>query len=203
MGTELERFPAWFKQAAIFWVDQERGIYKPPDGREWKRKGVVKTEILRACGITTNYHDQKKRIWEHPAFLKCLEEERRKRDLGLQHLITDIEQQVGPLHATRLDIQKHMVELFAKGPSNEPDDDALTPKDYATTSLQWIRYIDEVEGRGEARKQDAIADIAQSLAKTNAVTSEAMADVASLMRQFHEQEMSKLGVIEGRGEWDE
>jgi hypothetical protein len=192
----------WFPTAACIQVDMERGIYKPADGREWKRKGVVKQEILRACGITTNYHNARERIWEHPAYLKCLEDERRKRDLGIQHVISDIEQQVGPLHATRLDIQKNMVALFAKAPDAE-DPEALSPKDYATTSLQWIRYIDEVEGRGEARKQDAIADIAQSLAKTNAVTSEAMADVASLMRQFHEQEMSKLGVIEGRGEWDE
>ena len=61
----------WFQKAVLIWVDMERGLYewgkKPPKNKDGSYR-VVKSQILKDCGISRDYHDQKGRIWENPHF---------------------------------------------------------------------------------------------------------------------------------------
>lgn len=192
----------WFPKAACIFVDMERGIYpgwekkKPKDGKY----PVIKKKILQDLDISTDYHDQKGRIWENPYFLKALELERRRRDTGLATVAKEMEKVVGPLHETREKVISNVKGIFEKEPDAE-DPLALSPKDYVAHALQWIRYIDETEGRTAAAKQAGIEHIMAEMATAKRMDSEMIADVVGLMKQFNDQTMMKVGmIVDGEGE---
>ena len=188
----------WFKSAAIVQVDMERGLY------DWGRKAprnpdgtyrVVRKQILREVGVSPEAHDARKRIWENPSYEKLVRQERSRRDIGIRDMMAEVEKAVGPLHETRLIIEKHLKDIFERGPDSE-DPDCLSPKDYVHESLALIRYIDETEGRFESVKVQGLETV---LAAVGANVSQNMTDQAlQLVKEYRALQDAKLAnVIDG------
>ncbi len=189
----------WFPQAASTYIDMERGLYWTERGIKKKpnKDGtypVVKRQILKDLGITVDYHDAKGRIWENPDFLKCLADERRRRDLGLACVTKEIEKVVGPLHETRAKVIENVKTIFERPPDAE-DPEALSPKDYVSSALQWIKYIDETEGRTESAKQQTLENIMADMAQANRVSTEMMGSAFELLKQYRDEQDKKLGML--------
>lgn len=180
----------------------ERGLYEFAKPRKQRKDGtypVVKTQILKDLDISVDYHDQKKRIWDNPYFLRAVEKERRRRDLGIANVVKEIEAIHGPLHKVREDIQKNMAEVFSKPPDAD-DPEALSPRDYVSQGMSVIRYIDETEGRTEAAKAAGIEGIMADMATTNRVNAEMMGAAMELLKKRREEQDKRLemaGVIDG------
>lgn len=189
----------WFASAASILVDMERGLYWTEHGIK-KKPGkdgiypVVKRQILKDLGITTDYHDAKNRIWENPEFLQCVADERRRRDLGLMTVTKELEKVTGPLHETREKVISNVKTIFERPPDAE-DPEALSPKDYVSSALQWIKYIDETEGRSEAKKQETLEAIMADMAATSRVSTEMMGDAMDLLKQYRDEQDKKLGML--------
>ena len=199
MGKQVR---AWLPAAAAIWVDMERGLYpwpnKPPKHGDGSSR-VVRKQILKDLGLSPDYRAQRRRIWEHPAFLRCLQSENRRRDLGLAGLVTQMEARSGPLRDTRQRVIEQVKGIFARTPDAE-DPMALTPAQYVKEGREWIRYIDEVEGRFESENEDSIEAIMAMQAGTNRITAQMMNTAMELLRSHRddaEKKLRSLGVIEG------
>jgi len=201
MPTPSDR--PWFPDAARHYVDMERGTFdwgeqKPPrkkDGSYLVRHG----RILTLCGIQRNYAKASERIWGNPHFLKALEAERRRRDYGLEKVIGEMEAKTGPLRETREKVITTVKEIFARTPDSD-DPMALTPREYVREGREWIRYIDEVEGKFEGEKEASIESILAQQAGTNRITAQMMNTAMELLRSHRddsEKKLRSLGVIEG------
>ena len=192
----------WFPKAAVIWVDMKRGLYDWPKQKKPKADGtypVVKTQILKDLGLDVNYHNQKVRIWANPHFLRAVELEERRRDLGIANVVKEIEAIHGPLHAVREDIQKNMQDIFSRAPDAE-DPTALSPRDYVSQGMAVIRYIDETEGRTEAAKAGGIEHILSEMATTNRVNAEMVGAAFDILKTRRAEQDRMLGVIEGSAE---
>lgn len=193
----------WFPRAAMLWADQQRGIYPWPKPKKPKADGtypVVKSQILKDLGITTDYHNQRQRIWENPFFLKALEVENRRRDLGIEKVTKEIEKVVGPLHETRSKVIDNVKKVFEREPDEE-DPLALSPQQYVKEGREWIRYIDETEGRTESEKEQTIDHIMSDMARTNRVNAEMIGEAMGLLTSHRREQDERLSVyIEGTAE---
>lgn len=195
---------AWLPEAATIWVDMERGIYpwegKPPRHRDGRSR-VVKGQIMKDLGIT-GYTGGQGKIWNSPQFLKCLEDEKRRRDLGLADVIGQMEVQTGPLHETRQKVIDNVKLIFERAPDSE-DPTALSPQQYVKEGREWIRYIDEIEGRFEGQKQNTIESILAEQAQTNRISAEMMGGAMELLadyRRNQDRRLAAMGAIEGEAE---
>ena len=110
-----------------------------------------------------------------------------------------MEAQGGPLRETRQKVIEHVKRIFARTPDSE-DPMALTPQQYVKEGREWIRYIDEVEGRFEGDKEDSIESIMAMQAGTNRITAEMMNTAMELLkghRDESEKRLRQMGIIEG------
>ncbi len=202
MSDEQQNDRKWFGKAAVIWVDMKRGLYDWPKARKPKADGtypVVKTQILKDLDLDVNYHNQKVRIWANPYFLRAVELEERRRDLGIANVVKEIEAIHGPLHKVREDIQKNMQDIFSRPPDAE-DPQALSPRDYVSQGMSVIRYIDETEGRTEAAKAGGIEHIMSEMATTNRVNAEMVGAAFEILKTRRAEQDRMLGVIEGSAE---
>jgi len=198
----------WFPDAARTWVDMERGVY---DWGERKvprnKKGeylVIKARVLTDCRITAKYANASWQIWSNPFFLKALEAERRRRDYGLEKVINELEAKSGPLRDTREKVITTVRDIFERTPDSD-DPMALTPAQYVKEGREWIRYIDEVEGRFEGEKEATIESILAQQAGTNRITAQMMNTAMELLRSHRddsEKRLRSMGVVID-GELDE
>ena len=196
----------WFPKAVSIWVDMERGIYDWGE-RKTPRKmdgsfRVVHSRILKDLGMAQNYGDQHNRIWQNPYFLEDLTAERRRRDYGLEKVIGDLEAKTGPLRGTREKVITTVKDIFERTPDSD-DPMALTPSQYVKEGREWIRYIDEVEGRFEGEKEATIESILAQQAGTNRITAQMMNTAMELLskhRDESEKKLRSMGVIEGTAE---
>lgn len=196
----------WFPQAATIYVDMERGTFdwgekKPPrkkDGSYLVRTGL----ILTLMGKSPNYKSAHENIWNNPHFLRALEAERRRRDYGLEKVIHELEAKTGPLRETRDKVITTVKDIFDRVPDSE-DPMALTPQQYVREGREWIRYIDEVEGKFEGEKEATIESILAQQAGTNRITAQMMNTAMELLRSHRddsERKLRSMGVIEGSAE---
>jgi hypothetical protein len=186
----------------------ERGVY---DWGERKvprnKKGeylVIKARVLNDCRITAKYANASWQIWNNPFFLKALEAERRRRDYGLEKVINELEAKSGPLRGTRDKVITTVKEIFERTPDSD-DPMALTPAQYVKEGREWIRYIDEVEGRFEGEKEATIESILAQQAGTNRITAQMMNTAMELLRSHRddsEKKLRSMGVVID-GELDE
>jgi hypothetical protein len=204
LNIETQTDRKWFPAAARIHEDMRRGLYWTEKGIKKKpnKDGdfpVVQKDILRALGIDVNYHNARVRIWTNPYFLRALEQEQRRRNLGLQTVAKEMEKVVGPLHETREKVIKHVKDIFDRAPDAE-DPECLSPKDYVSSALQWIKYIDETEGRTESDKQATLEDIMRDSIATSRVSAEMVGSAMELLLDHRRQQDERLkmaGVIEG------
>jgi hypothetical protein len=202
MQTDRE----WFARAASIYVDMERGIYDWGERKQPRHKDgsyrVLKGRILKDLGLAENYGLASERIWANPYFLEDLEAERRRRDFGLEKVVRELEVKTGPLRETRDKVITTVRDIFERTPDSE-DPLALTPAQYVKEGREWIRYIDEVEGRFEGEKEATIESILAQQAGTNRITAQMMNTAMELLRSHRddsERKLRSMGVIEGSAE---
>jgi hypothetical protein len=191
--AEVER--SWFPKAAMIWCDMERGLYdwgtrKPPKNADGTLL-VVKKQILKDCGITTNYGLASQRIWQNPVFLSLVDKENRRRDLGITSMVEEIEKVTGPLIELRTKMQENVAAVFEKAPDDD-DPEALSPKDYVSQALGWSRYIDELTGRGESQKQQGIEAVMGALVQRDQITGNMVDQALELVKEHRRLQDAKL-----------
>lgn len=190
---------SWFPKAAMLYVDMERGLYdweSVRDGRRYKRGStiVMKSRILKDCGITTDYHDQVARIWNNPDFLKLVERERARRDHAIVDVIHDIEEISGPIKG----IGDVLVGLISERLKSDPNE--LSTRELLQYGPQWVRLGLEVEGRLESQKQQGIEHVLATVSQGNKVTSTMLDQALDLVKEYRELQDRKLtnaGFIDG------
>jgi hypothetical protein len=190
-----------FAEMAVIWVDMERGLYRMPDGTIPRHRDgtfrVVKAQIMRDVGLTTNYHDQKNRIWENPQFLSALDKERLRRDHGISTALERIEKNTGPVTL----IADKIVDTIKR--RLDDDEEELTTKELLQYGPAWIKLGLELEGKGESERQAGIEAILAEQAQTNRLNAEMVKDAVGLLQKFRAQQDATLaaaGIIDGEAE---
>ena len=195
----------WWKQAAVLWIDMERGVYpwegKPPHNKDGSFR-VIRTRILKDVGRAPQLADVARRVWNNPVFLDMLAAERRRRDCGINELVTQMEQVTGPLHETRQKVIENVKDIFARQPDAE-DPLALSPSQYVKEGREWIRYIDEIEGRFEGQKAETIETILLQQSQTNRINADMMNSALELLKDHRRQQddrFAMMGVLDSTAE---
>jgi hypothetical protein len=195
----------WWKQAAVLWIDMERGVYpwegKPPRHKDGSFR-VIRTRILKDVGRAPQLADVARRVWNNSTFLGMLDAERRRRDCGINELVTQMEQVTGPLHETRQKVIENVKDIFARQPDAE-DPLALSPQQYVKEGREWIRYIDEIEGRFEGQKAETIETILLQQSQTNRINADMMNSALELLKDHRRQQddrFAMMGVLDSTAE---
>jgi hypothetical protein len=182
---------------ATIWVDMERGTYDwgersvPKNGDGSFR--VVKQQILRDMRLTTDYHDQKRRLWENPKFKQALTAERLRRDHGLLEVAEEMEAKGAPISG----ISRRIVEMIQERLDGDPEE--LSTKDLLQLGPQWVRLGLELDGKVAADHRQKIELVLQKT--ENKLDPEMLADVVDRIREYNDEKQKRLGLlIEGEVE---
>jgi hypothetical protein len=202
MGTPSAR--PWFAQAAILYADQKRGLYdwgdrKPPKNKDGSPR-VVKTEILVRLGLDPRGHNLNERVWSHPEFLRLLNEEERRRDMGIANMVAEVEKEIAPLNVTYVAIDKHIKAIFERGPDSD-DPECLSPKDYVHEGLAVMKHIEEQEGRSASLNAQGLDAVIAAVGAN--ITGDMVSQARELLVQSRALQDRRLAhVIEGSCEDD-
>lgn len=157
---------------------------------------MVRKQILKDLGLSPDYRAQRERIWEHPAFLACLQRENRRRDIGIAEAVTELEAVTGEGPLTRLD--ERLYELAMRDLDEDPE--ALSLKDKISLYLQPHRLRLEMEGQVSSVKEQGIEQLLARLSQSDQITSQMVDGAMQLVREYRELQDRKLaaaGIIEG------
>lgn len=181
----------WFSRAAQLWVDMERGIYnwgenKPPRHRDGSYR-VVKAQILKDLGLTTDYHNAKERIWENPTFLECVKRECQRRDHGIVDVIHEIEAVSGPISG----IGNRIVELLQER-LRDGNEEELSTKELLQYGPGWVKLGLELEGKLESQKEAGIEYVLGKVAQKDQVTNNMLDSALSLVKEYRMLQDRKL-----------
>jgi hypothetical protein len=193
---------SWLPKAATIWVDMERGIYDWSQvPKELRRKpnstSVVRTQVLRDCGVSPNYRRAQERIWESPEFQRLLKEERARRDHALIDAARELEAVTGPIR----EIGDRMVTILKERLDADPEE--FTTKELLQYGPAWVKLGLEVEGKVESQKALGIEHVLSRLAANNSVTEAMMGQALNLVKEYREMQDRKFAsagfdqVIEG------
>ena len=191
----------WLPRAASIWCDMERGLYdwgkKTPMNSDGSYR-VVKSQILKDCGVTSSYAGAAHRIWGSEEFIEALAKENHNRDLGISNAVAEIEAIKGPLMQMSDNIVSEVKRIFDR-PADKEDPLALSPAEYVRLGREWFHEAIEVEGKLESGKQQGIETVMEKLAQGNQVTSH-MLDVAMDLlaehRRMQDVKIAKVGKVE-------
>jgi len=186
---------AWFPEAAAIWVDMERGLY------DWKGKTRGKAEdryvnrrqILRDLGMSDRYGNEA--VWRSKQFLDELDDERRRRDAGLNQAIEMVEREVGPLRSLAQTAWPNVLAVFEREPDRD-DPLALSPSQYVKEYREYLRLGLEVEGKLEANKQRGIELIASQMYAAGKLTGKMVDEVEDLMERFNAETEARLKALD-------